>query len=545
MARVEVESRAEEVTLFEDRAEVVRRAEVRLAPGLTTIVVRGIGLTVHDESLLVAVAGADGDGDGDGAAAARVIAARVVRAVRRSEAAGAEEVAALERAWIAAERRRLDGERAVNRAEAEVARVAALGERLWDSLARAPRGLREDGAGWSSAHGELVAARTRALAAAAAARRTLRDAVRASEQAGARLAAARAITPRFEATVETQVDVGGGEPRELALVLTYRVAAALWRPEHEARLLTDGDGGPRLRWRTMATIWQRTGERWTDVRCRLSTARPAQTAEPPLLDDDRLWLKRREEKQIAVEIREQAVALAGLDRGARKADEMPGVDDGGEPLTLTTARPVTLVSDGRPARVEIALQPASPSAEWGGGGQPATVVEIPCTVELVAWPERGQAAHLRATATWPGPYPLLAGPVRLGRDRAMVGRASVQFVGAGEPFELGFGPDDTLRVRRRVDDERDRGVLGGQKLDRTVTLFVSNVGGAPRRLALVERIPVSEISDIKIELTKNGGGALDARDGFVRLELEVAPGGTVERTLAWRIEAGSKFHLPF
>jgi len=541
-SRVEVESRAEEVTLFEDRAEVLRRAEVALPPGLSTVVVRGVGLTIHDETLLVSVSERSDGSGGDGAPAARVIAARVVRAVQRSEAAGAEEVAALERTWIDAERRRLDGERAVNRAEAEVERAVALADRYWDALERAPRGMRDDHARWSAGHAELVAARTRALAAAGAARRALREAARASAQAAARLAAARAITPRFEATVEAQVDVGGdpgAAPRALALQLTYRVAAALWRPEHEARLLTDGNGGPRLQWRMMATIWQRTGERWSDVRCRLSTARPAQTADPPLLDEDRLTLRRREEAKIQVELREQAVSLAGLDRGARQVEEMPGVDDGGEPLTLATARPVTLISDGRPARVEIALGNA------GAGATPPTMIELPCTVELVAWPERGQAAHLRATATWPGPHPLLAGPVRLGRDRAMVGRASVRFVGAGEPFELGFGPDDAVRVRRRVDDERERGMLGGQTLERTVTLFVSNVGGAPRRVALVERIPVSEISDLKIELTKNGGGTLDARDGFVRLELDVAPGGTLERTVAWRIEAGAKFNLPF
>jgi uncharacterized protein (TIGR02231 family) len=518
--RLEVDSRAEQVTLFEDRAEVVRRAEAELAPGLTTVVIRGVGLTIHDESLLVSIAADGGD-------RARVIAARVVRAVQRTEAAGAEEVAALERTCLEAQRRRLDCERALNRAQAEVGRAVALGERFWDALARVPRGLRDDGAPFADAHRELAEARTKALASADAARRALREARRAASQAEARLAAARAITPRFEATIEAQVDLGADARRTVALQLTYRVAAALWRPEHEARLLTDGASGPRIVWRTMATVWQRTGERWDDVRCRLSTARPAQTADPPLLDEDRLSLKRREDNKIAVEIREQTVALAGLDRGARKADDMPGVDDGGEPLTLSAARPVTLVSDGRPARVEIAER------------------EIPCTVELVAWPERGQAAHLRATATWPGPHPLLAGPVRLGRDRAIVGRASVQFVGAGEPFELGFGPDDSLRVRRRVDDQRDRGLLGGQKLDRTVTLFVSNLGGAPRRLALVERVPVSEIGDIKIELTKNPGGTLDARDGFLRLELDVAPGGTVERTVAWRIEAGAKYQLPF
>ena len=71
---------------------------------------------------------------------------------------------------------------------------------------------------------------------------------------------------------------------------------------------------------------------------------------------------------------------------------MPGVDDGGEPLTFEANRPVQILSTGQPVRIEIAQ------------------VTMPAQVERVVFPERGMAAHLRATATLSGPRPLW--PVR-------------------------------------------------------------------------------------------------------------------------------------
>ena len=100
----------------------------------------------------------------------------------------------------------------------------------------------------------------------------------------------------------------------------------------------------------LLAAWQRTGETWDGVELVLSTARPGRAASPPLLTDDVLALRKKtdeEKKRIVVEARDQAVAVAGLDRGARRVDEMPGVDDGGELLSFTPAQKVSIASDGR------------------------------------------------------------------------------------------------------------------------------------------------------------------------------------------------------
>ena len=54
---------------------------------------------------------------------------------------------------------------------------------------------------------------------------------------------------------------------------------------------------------------------------------------------------------MVVAARDEAVQVAGLGRGKRATDDMPGVDDGGEPLTLRASEPVDLPSTGQPFRV--------------------------------------------------------------------------------------------------------------------------------------------------------------------------------------------------
>lgn len=234
-----------------------------------------------------------------------------------------------------------------------------------------------------------------------------------------------------------------------------------------------------------------------------------------------------ERKQVVVEARDQSIQVAGTDRGKREVDEMPGVDDGGEAQWLDGRTPSTIPSNGLPVRVEI-------------GGR-----KVPVKVERVCFPERGAGTHLRANGTLPGPGPLLAGPVTVGRETEIVGKSKTDYVGAGEPFEMGFGVDDGLRVRRRVTEKRKTGTISGtQTIQREVTLFVSNLSDAGKSLSVVERVPVSEVEDLTVEVPPQKGMRFDAKDGFATFDIQVAPHATREVVLAYTLEAKSNVVLP-
>lgn len=520
-AVVDCGSHVNRVTLFEDRAEVVRRIHAPLTVGVSWLRVGGIATMVSDPSVLASVQNIKGG-------SARVLSSRVTRRVRQVPVCSESEVAAREQEQRSAVSRKTAAERSVEALTTHEARIAGLLENWAIALKRVPRSAATDLDGWRGAHTRLVRAQQQALDDLTAARADLKDAERDLQRCNLRLEQARRVEPRYEAAIELQVEssVAG-----VALIeLSYRTPCALWRPEHLCRLTTATDGSNSLHITTWATAWQNTGEDWRDVALRFSTARPAQVAAAPQLTEDSLRLRKKtdqEKRTVVVETREQTIAVAGLGRGQRAVEEMPGVDDGGEPLTFTAQRPTSLPSTGMPVRVEIGS------------------LTLPCQVERVAFPEKSMGAHLRATATLTGTRPLLAGPVHIIRGTELAGRSRILFVAPGEPFELGFGIDDGLRVRRKVEESRETtAVLGTQKVSRTVRLFVSNLSGQRRPVQLTERVPVSEIRDVEVSVQPSAGMRFDSKDGYVRMDCDLEGGATKELSFTYRIEAGARVVLP-
>ncbi|MDX9723217.1 MAG: DUF4139 domain-containing protein, partial [Myxococcota bacterium] len=312
---------------------------------------------------------------------------------------------------------------------------------------------------------------------------------------------------------------------------SYRSPCALWRPEHWAQLRVDeGDAGQgTIELVTYATAWQATGERWEDVSVSFSTARPSRASSPPLLADDVLRSRKKapeERRRIVVESRDETLSTTGA-AGVRSVDEMPGVDDGGEPLQYRGAAPLSLPSNGEPFRVEIGRR------------------QLDAKVVRLLRGEASELAHLLAKTQLEGSAPLLAGPVRILRGDSLLGRAKLDFVAPGEAFEMGFGPDDAIRLRRRVQTKRHESLTGQQRIEFEVLLYLSNLSNEERALQLVERIPVSELDGLHVELKESEGfGALD-EDGLIIAECKLAGNGQQKLKLSFNVEAPAKMVLPF
>ncbi len=302
---------------------------------------------------------------------------------------------------------------------------------------------------------------------------------------------------------ELLIDLHAAQAGRVAFEVEYTVPCALWRPIHRATLVDK-----ELRFECEAAVWQNTGEDWSEVELRFSTARSTQRAEPPLLADDWLQVQRRQEKKVSVQVREQVIATTG--EGAASGG-LPGVDDGGETRLLEAQVKTTVVSDGLMRRVPI----------FG--------LSAPAEVDLVCCPEIEPLVHLRARQVNSGKQPILAGPVDLLRASGYVGRSQVGFVAPGERFALGFGSEDGLRVRREDWSEQERSKLTGrQSITRHVTLFLSNLDDQPASFEVQERIPVSEIDKVKVEIdgkkTKPQAKADD--QGIVAWKVTVPAHGT-------------------
>jgi uncharacterized protein (TIGR02231 family) len=507
------------VTLLEDRARVVRRARASLDGEAVRFLVADVAPVIADKTLFARIKGAAGASVAD----ARVVRRRVLEpATELPEDGDAGELREkLARELRAAERR-------------ERGQVAALEmlEARADGIARL--------AGWTLAEIAEDVAIGRGVAEVASEQlgdlsrreRRLRDEQVAAEHELARLRAEmlrlrrridELTSPSSRIWAGVILDLVVDRPGDAEIEIEYVTPGALWRPAHTAELVAgDGDGGPTVRMSTSACVWQNTGEDWSDVELLLSTERASLGAEPPHLFTDELAVRRRDDA-VVVETREQEVqALAARGEQVSVATELPGIDDGGAAIALAAPGLATIPGDGRPYRVPL----------WS--------FDAAARVELWAYPELSGAVITRSVHANRGSEALLAGPVELIRERGWVGRTSIGFVAPGEEFELSWGPDPDLRVRRTFDESRSesRMLSAWSTRERCVEIRLSNLGRDARAIKVRERVPVSEIEKVKIELRPADatGGVKPDEDGFLTWPIDLGPGEHTRVSLRYTIK---------
>jgi uncharacterized protein (TIGR02231 family) len=505
------------VTLLEDRAHVVRRGSLSLAAGDDRVQIERVAPVIADKTVAVTVI--------EGSAA--VVDARVRRRtqvrLRDGDRVAEEEQLGAERARLEREGDQLEAERERLQADHDLVtrQVAALGEIASLSLADLA-----DDAVWGDELGPDAAARLdevageeRDLVAQLVDREREIEALdRKLQHLAIRIAAVD--RPDAEERADLEIDLSGAAGTVCELRVDYVVPGACWRPWHTARL-----DGATVELATDACVWQKTGEDWRNVELMLSTERASLGAEPPRLASDLLRATRKSE-QLVVQAREQDIDTAGLggggQPGARAAAELPGIDDGGEVIALRAPERASVPSDGRPYRVRL------------------TSFTAEAETQLVAFPELAPVVLLKSTQENKGSEPLLAGPVDLVRSSGLVGRTSILFIAAGERFDLGWGPDADLRLSREVDvlEEKSRMLSSWIERDTRIRVRLSNLGAAGRKLVVTERVPISEIEKVKIEVdpSRTTGKQRPDQHGFLRWTIDLAAFGHQEIELTYQLK---------
>ncbi|MHB8877097.1 MAG: mucoidy inhibitor MuiA family protein [Myxococcaceae bacterium] len=495
------------VTLLEDRAQVRRSGKVSLKAGQNRLDVKDVAPVMQDVSVRAEVSGK-----------AKVLDARVRRAMR---------VTRDEKPEVA---RQLEGS-----IESLARRLQALGEdqaiaaqrceRFNEVLERGFAELPEDASwglvqpqAWKDTF-EVLFKKVRAL------RQTVLEQGHSSQDlqdelqtlAGQRQALDRPDL-RFVAWVE--VDLCAESAGEVEVAFEYTVPNALWRPLHQARLADPG----KLEFQSQAAVWQNTGEDWKDAQLCFSTARSSLGTEPPLLSDDLLTATKKSEK-VVVQARQVAVQKARVEGGATQVAaprgiELPGVDDGGEIRNLVAGAPCTVPSDLRPNIVPLFSFEAVPRSS------------------LVAFPELEPKAFLKSVQKNEARFPILAGPVELLQKSGFVGWTQVLFVAPGEEFALSFGPDDAVRLSRKDKQSSQQQPVDKWTVASThVILYLSNLGGEAKTLELTERMPVSEIEHVKVELVAKRTSPKPEVDanGFCRWTVELPANSQAQVSFGFQV----------
>jgi uncharacterized protein (TIGR02231 family) len=492
-AQVPATSSVDGVTVFLSGAEVVRIAKVHLDKGEHTIVVSDLPPTATPGSIRV-----------EGRATGKLDIGSVDTArklLQRSES----EAADAQRKSLEDKVQGLRDDRKSVEAQAQAAKTQ---QKLIANLAQLPtRSLSQSAPAtsvddWTKILGLITQGTTNAAKLALDAEQKTRDIDRQIQDSNKLLASLS--PPRTEQT-EVRIHVIAQSPLDVDLSLHYQVPDAYWAPLYDARLATGTKTEPpKLSIDRRATITQRSGEDWTNVSLQLSTARPSDGSAapdidtqlvdfepeakpvaampPPFAPESRLMAKRNPDAAQD----EAAVAGGSVNTPVVAQEAVAQLTSAPFEATFAVPGRVSIAATGEPKRVLLSTEDSEP------------------TLGCRSVPKTDTNAYLYAKVKVVKGSPLLPGTVYLFRDGTFVGTGSLPLLRAGEDHDLGFGVDDQVKVKHAVlEDKRgETGLISTSHVDsRNFQVNVKNMHERPIDVTILDRIPVAQNDDIKVEMT--------------------------------------------
>lgn len=315
------------------------------------------------------------------------------------------------------------------------------------------------------------------------------------------------------------------------LKLSYQVPNAGWKPAYRAALDTQA---ARLDLERLASVAQKTGEDWNNVKLTLSTTQPRLSPAGPEPQPWVLtWQPPMPAPLASMESKARNGALAGaapasiapMERVASdEADYQPPTfaNHGAFASEFVVPTPVSLPADGREVSVSLAQQ------------------TLPAKHHLRIAPRLERAAVVTAEAERPeGVW--LPGDTQLFRDGSYVGSAYWNPASA-ERFVFSFGRDEQLRVA--VDQVEGQagttGVFEKRQERRVAEVFtLTNTHRQPVDVLLLESSPVSGSDEITVRATFDPAPTQQAwqqRRGVVAWEKTLAAGESARFGVDYTIE---------
>lgn len=300
-----------------------------------------------------------------------------------------------------------------------------------------------------------------------------------------------------------------------ALKLSYQVNGAGWKPGYRALL---DSSASTVELERLATVSQKTGEDWSNVKLTLSTGQPRLSPQAP---EPQPWLLayRKPMPQQAYGLAAPASAPAprvttgmrGLAKAEAADDYQPPVLETQGAFATEFAVParVNLAADGREVSVALAKQ------------------SLPVKQRVRVAPRLDKSAVVTAEAARPAGV-WLPGSIQLFRDGSYVG-ATRWDAQASDKFIFPFGCDDLVRVAvdRTGEQSGSTGILTRQNERKIADVYtVTSFHKTPVELLVLESSPVSTAEEIQVKAVYHpqpSTASWESRRGVVAWETTINP----------------------
>jgi uncharacterized protein (TIGR02231 family) len=345
-----------------------------------------------------------------------------------------------------------------------------------------------------------------------------------------RLQQIQATRPTERNQVQLQVVVSS--PGTLEIELTYMVLGAYWQPSYDLRVQ-----GETVAVNYLAEVQQNTGEDWADVQLVLSTAQPALALKTPDLSP--WWVQQATPPAVP---RSKMMPQAMMMRTAGGASEesllaMPAAAPAPDMADLEQVS-ANVAESGPALTYQLAGKATIPSAV---GQRKVTIAQLNWQAKLdyVCAPKLAAACYRRAQVTNDSPYTLLPGTALLFVGDDYMGNVALKLAVPKQEIEVYLGADERVAVKRtEVVHDVDKNLLGDKRRTRFgYQIQLDNLTGSPQKVLVRDQMPLSRSEQIKIRLENAEPRPTEQTDlGYLTWQLTLPTGGSQKLRFEFSVE---------
>jgi uncharacterized protein (TIGR02231 family) len=161
------------------------------------------------------------------------------------------------------------------------------------------------------------------------------------------------------------------------------------------------------------------------------------------------------------------------------------------------------------------------------------IEQLPVSLEFLAVPKLSSFVFLKSEIINRASYPLLPGRINIFTGTTFTGSSSMKKVAAGEKFDLFFGADDQITVKREeLKQHKEAGVFGKNQMSYRYRIEVANFRADAQTVTVRDQLPLAGDTEIKVTLDEPSIKPSEIKD---------------DGTLLWKLplKAGEKKEITF
>lgn len=206
--------------------------------------------------------------------------------------------------------------------------------------------------------------------------------------------------------------------------------------------------------------------------------------------------------------------------GAAAEQMTAGISEEQNSMTFLIPRPVDIPADGSRHASVVATE------------------NLPLQLEFLTVPKLSPNVYLRSEIVNSAAYPLLPGRINIFTAGNYVGGSQLKKVAAGEKFNLFFGADDQVTVKREeIRSHKEAGLFGKNRMLYRYRIELHNFRKEPITVSLRDQLPLAADEEIKVTLDEpNPQPAESGSDGMLGWKLPLKAGEKREITFGILVE---------